>query len=145
MSVDSRQRRRERRRRERRQRRRIWVTGTPWQARPDPTPGDGPDPYGNPEPEPEWMRIDWRPHLRRVEIPTPSLEQHRGSPVDHTRTAVNYVEVGEGEPLLLVHGLGGCWQSWLENIPHFARTHRVIAPDLPGFGDSPLPGWELTI
>ena len=35
---------------------------------------------------------------------------------------------------VFVHGLSGCWQNWLENIPHFARNHRVIALDLPGFG-----------
>ena len=50
-----------------------------------------------------------------------------------------------GPPLLFVHGLSGCWQNWLENIPHFARTHRVVALDLPGFGASPMPPWEITI
>jgi pimeloyl-ACP methyl ester carboxylesterase len=119
------------------------VTGTPWQRRPQPTPSDGPDPYGNPDPE--WMRIEWSPRVRQIELTTPSLEPYPGSSVDPTRTEVNYVELGEGEPLVLVHGLGGCWQNWLENIPHFARSQRVIVPDLPGFGASPLPGWEVTI
>ena len=127
----------------RRRRRRIWVTGTPWQRRPQPTPADGPDPYGNPEAE--WMRFDWRPHLHTIELGTASLEPHPGSPVDPTRTEVNYVELGEGDPVVLVHGLGGCWQNWLENILPLARNHRVIVPDLPGFGDSPMPGWEVTI
>jgi pimeloyl-ACP methyl ester carboxylesterase len=53
--------------------------------------------------------------------------------------------MGDGPPLLFVHGLSGCWQNWLENIPHFARTHRVIALDLPGFGSSPMPTWEISI
>jgi len=132
-----------RRRRSRAERRRVWTTGTPWQKAPEPTPADGADPYG--DPDPEWMRIDWREHRRVVEVDTSSLEPHPGSPADPARTEVNYVEMGEGEPIVLVHGLGGCWQNWLENIPHFARTHRVIAPDLPGFGDSPLPGWEITM
>jgi pimeloyl-ACP methyl ester carboxylesterase len=91
------------------------------------------------------MRIDWQAHLRRAELDTSSLEPHPGGRADPARTEVNYVEVGEGKPLILVHGLGGCWQSWLENIPHLAHSHRVIALDLPGFGDSPLPGWEVTI
>ncbi|MBA2522864.1 MAG: hypothetical protein H0V25_05985, partial [Solirubrobacterales bacterium] len=30
------------------------------------TPTDGPDPYG--EPDPAWLRIDWREHLRSVDI-----------------------------------------------------------------------------
>ena len=84
--------------------------------------------YGNPHPE--WRQIDWRRHLRRVELPGSS---------------VNYVEIGEGEPLLFVHGLSGCWQNWLENLPHFGRGFRAIALDLPGFGDSPMPAWEIDI
>jgi pimeloyl-ACP methyl ester carboxylesterase len=96
---------------------------------PPPTPADGPDPYGNPNPE--WLRIDWRDHLREIEI-------------DGAR--INYCEMGEaGPPIVFVHGLAGCWQNWLENIPRFARHHRVIALDLPGFGDSPMPPWEITI
>jgi pimeloyl-ACP methyl ester carboxylesterase len=96
---------------------------------PPPTPADGPDPYGNPDPE--WLRIDWREHLHEVEA---------------FDARVNYCEMGEaGPPIVFVHGLAGCWQNWLENIPHFARDHRVIALDLPGFGDSPMPPWEVSI
>src|SRR5215213_4944713 len=39
----------------------------------------------------------------------------------------------------------GCWQNWLGQLPHFARSHRVIALDLPGFGASPLPGDGISI
>ena len=53
---------------------------------------------------------------------------------------VRYVDVGAGPAVLLIHGLGGSWQTWLENIPALAREYRVIAMDLPGFGRSdPLP------
>jgi pimeloyl-ACP methyl ester carboxylesterase len=82
--------------------------------------------YGNPEPE--WQRVEWRAHLRRVELPG---------------ATVNYVEFGEGEPVLFVHGISGSWQNWLENLPHFARGHRAIALDLPGFGASPVPSWKI--
>lgn len=52
---------------------------------------------------------------------------------------VSYVEYGDGEkaPILLIHGLGGSWRVWLENIVRVGRDRRVIALDLPGFGDSP--------
>jgi pimeloyl-ACP methyl ester carboxylesterase len=103
--------------------------GRPWQKRLDPTPSEGPDPYG--ASEPEWLRIDWRRHLRTAELAR--------------STRVNYVELGSGPPLLLIHGLGGSWQNWLENIPHFARSHRVLALDLPGFGASPMPRWRTSI
>lgn len=82
--------------------------------------------YG--ESDPDWLKIDWRRHLHRMELPG---------------AEVNYVEIGEGEPILFVHGLAGCWRNWLENLPHFARTHRAIALDLPGFGHSPMPSWEI--
>ena len=106
----------------------------PFGPNPDPTPADGPDPYGNGDPE--WLRIDWSDHLSMLEL---------GS------ARVNYAELGppeaEQDPLALVfvHGLSGCWQNWLENIPHFARRHRVLALDLPGFGSSPVPDWEIKI
>ena len=72
------------------------------------------------------------------------LAEHRHE-VDVVGAKVNYVEMGEGPPLLFVHGLSGAWQNFLENIPYFARTHRVIAVDLPGFGSSPMPPWEISI
>jgi pimeloyl-ACP methyl ester carboxylesterase len=84
--------------------------------------------YGNPDPE--WLQIDWRRHLRRVELPGAS---------------VSYVEVGAGEPILFVHGISGSWQNWLENLPHFGRYRRAIALDLPGFGRSPMPSWSIDI
>jgi pimeloyl-ACP methyl ester carboxylesterase len=84
------------------------------------------DDYGNPDPD--WLKIDWRPHLRRLELPG---------------ATVNYVDVGEGEPVVFVHGISGSWQNWLENLPHFGRGRRAIALDLPGFGDSPMPSWAI--
>jgi pimeloyl-ACP methyl ester carboxylesterase len=86
--------------------------------------------YGNPAPRPEWMDVDWPAQTRRVELPG---------------AEVNYVELGEGEPLLFIHGLAGCWRNWLETLPHFAASHRAIALDLPGFGDSPMPSWEISM
>ena len=93
------------------------------------TESDGPDPYG--EPDPQWLGIDWSRHVHSIEV---------------AGATVNYAEIGEGPPIVLLHGLGGCWQNWLENMPRLAELgHRVIAPDLPGFGASPMPPWEITI
>ena len=47
------------------------------------------------------------------------------------------VRAGTGRPLLLLHGLGGSWQSWCPVLPALRRKRDVIAVDLPGFGDSP--------
>jgi pimeloyl-ACP methyl ester carboxylesterase len=81
---------------------------------------------------PDWRGIDWKAHLHRVEI---------------DGTPVNYVDIGEGdrEPIVLVHGLAGQWQNWLENLPRLAQERRVIAPDLPGHGLTPMPREQITI
>lgn len=49
---------------------------------------------------------------------------------------ISYVEGGIGEPLLLLHGFGGDKDHWLLIAKHLTPHFRVIAPDLPGFGDS---------
>jgi len=51
---------------------------------------------------------------------------------------LRYVDIGgtAGPPLVLVHGTGGSWQSWLLNLSELSRGHRVVAVDLPGFGRS---------
>ena len=45
-------------------------------------------------------------------------------------------DLGTGEPLLLVHGLGGTANSWAPVMEAFRHSHRVIALDLPGAGRS---------
>ncbi|HEX4106822.1 MAG TPA: alpha/beta hydrolase [Solirubrobacteraceae bacterium] len=78
-----------------------------------------------------WLDVDWREHQRWATV--------AGRPV-------NVVELGEGPPLVFVHGLAGSWQNWLEQLPVFAAAgRRVIAMDLPGFGDSPMPAERITI
>lgn len=44
-----------------------------------------------------------------------------------------YLEVGEGEPLVLLHGLFGALSNFQDLIEHFRHTHRVIVPILPLF------------
>jgi len=53
---------------------------------------------------------------------------------------VRYLVAGEGEPLLLVHGLGGAAANWLALAPLLLPGRRVLVPELPGHGGSePLP------
>lgn len=47
---------------------------------------------------------------------------------------------GAGDPMLLLHGLGMCWQVWEPVLPALSGRFDVSAPDLPGFGTAaPLP------
>jgi pimeloyl-ACP methyl ester carboxylesterase len=91
----------------------------PWHYR------DALDDYGQTA-APDWRDTDWLAELKNIEID--------GIPF-------NYVDTGSGDrdPVLLVHGLGGQWQNWLENIPRLAQDRRVVAMDLPGFGITPEP------
>src|SRR3954452_11781105 len=57
---------------------------------------------------------------------------HRMVEVDGVRLHV--AEAGSGPTLLLLHGWPQHWWCWRKLIPDLARTHRVIAPDLRGWG-----------
>lgn len=53
--------------------------------------------------------------------------------------AVNYIDEGEGEIILLLHGWGANVTLYAGIIEVLARNHRVIALDMPGFGKTPEP------
>lgn len=53
---------------------------------------------------------------------------------------LNHVRRGDGDPLLLIHGIGGEWRSWEPLLDRLAADREAIAIDMPGFGGSaPLP------
>jgi pimeloyl-ACP methyl ester carboxylesterase len=90
---------------------------------------DAPGRYG-PAGRSPWMDVDWREHQRWVTV---------------GERRVDVVDLGSGPPVVFIHGLAGSWQNWLEQLPVFARDHRVITFDLPGFGASEMPAEEITI
>lgn len=60
----------------------------------------------------------------------------RGLPRSRTASGTAYHEAGRGEPLVLIHGVGMRLEAWAPQISAFGRTHRVIAVDMPGHGES---------
>jgi pimeloyl-ACP methyl ester carboxylesterase len=50
---------------------------------------------------------------------------------------LNHMRVGQGEPLLLLHSLGGSLIQWSPVLDRLAAEREVIAVDMPGFGESP--------
>lgn len=50
--------------------------------------------------------------------------------------AIHHLESGQGRPLILLHGAGGGGANWYRVMRGLAAGHRVLAPDLPGFGFS---------
>jgi pimeloyl-ACP methyl ester carboxylesterase len=89
------------------------------------------DDYGRRD-SPDWRTIAWRSHLRAVTV-------------DGRRVHVAEIGSGRRTPVVFVHGLGGRWQNWLENIPRIARDRRVVALDLPGFGRSQMPTAAISV
>lgn len=58
---------------------------------------------------------------------------------------MHYVETGEGDPILFLHGIPTSCYLWRNIIPHLASLGRCIAPDLIGFGLSDKPDIEYSI
>lgn len=63
---------------------------------------------------------------------------------DVGEVTLHYVEAGEGETLVLLHGWPQTWFEWRHVMPELAKQYRVVAPDLRGLGDStrPLSGYD---
>jgi pimeloyl-ACP methyl ester carboxylesterase len=53
-----------------------------------------------------------------------------------TRRGAAYAAWGDGEPLLLIHGVGMRIEAWTPQIGSLSVSHRVIAVDMPGHGES---------
>jgi pimeloyl-ACP methyl ester carboxylesterase len=54
---------------------------------------------------------------------------------------LHYVDFGgEGPFIVLVHGLGGSHRNWISVGRELSKYGRVLAPDLVGFGRTPLAG-----
>ncbi|KRE38233.1 alpha/beta hydrolase [Janibacter sp. Soil728] len=65
--------------------------------------------------------------------------------VQTRRWNIHINEAGSGEPLILLHGSGpGAtgWSNFSANIPQLAQHYRVIAVDMPGWGESEAVTWQ---
>jgi 2-hydroxy-6-oxonona-2,4-dienedioate hydrolase len=58
---------------------------------------------------------------------------------------VRYADAGDGEAVIMIHGLGGSIESWTNNFDELAKSLHVLAIDLPGFGLSDKPKMKYTI
>lgn len=67
--------------------------------------------------------------IQRVPYQITTIDKHR----------MAYLDVGQGPPLILIHGFGGSMWQWEYQYSGLAQTHRVIIPDLLGSGLSDKP------
>ncbi|MEB4208076.1 alpha/beta fold hydrolase [Mycobacterium sp. 94-17] len=58
---------------------------------------------------------------------------------------IAYRDEGDGDVLLLIHGMAGSSETWRSVIPPLSKQFRVIAPDLLGHGDSAKPRTDYSL
>ncbi|TFL14775.1 alpha/beta hydrolase [Pusillimonas caeni] len=69
-------------------------------------------------------------------------QQLRVGFVDAGGVNTRYLHAGSGPVLVLLHGVGMSADIWFKNIPHLARSHRVIALDMLNHGFTDLAPYE---
>ncbi|MDH6134188.1 pimeloyl-ACP methyl ester carboxylesterase [Kitasatospora sp. MAA4] len=76
--------------------------------------------------------------------PFPPLPGVRHRFVDIGGVRLHVAEVGQGEPVLLLHGFPQHWYAWRRVAPLLSDRYRLIIPDLRGFGwsDAPAHGYD---
>ncbi|MCA2245338.1 MULTISPECIES: alpha/beta fold hydrolase [Mycobacterium] len=58
---------------------------------------------------------------------------------------VAYRDEGDGEVLLLIHGMAGSSETWRSVIPRLSKKFRIVAPDLLGHGQSAKPRTDYSL
>lgn len=76
-----------------------------------------------------------------MQEPTPALN---AAATHHRINGLAWREWGTGTPLVLFHGGTGSWRHWAANIPTLAKSHRVLAVDASGLGESAMPAEPAT-
>ena len=65
--------------------------------------------------------------------------------VDVLGSKMHYIDEGEGDPILFLHGVPTSSYLWRNVVPHVASSARCIAVDLIGFGQSAKPDIEYSV
>jgi len=65
--------------------------------------------------------------------------EHRSLQLSRVELHVVIDGMSAGEPVVLLHGWPETWHAWRKVMPLLAQRYRLIAPDLPGLGDSSRP------
>lgn len=79
-----------------------------------------------------------------------SRGERRAFVIEHKTVEIHgerlaYYDEGQGEVLLLIHGMAGSSATWREILPRLAKNYRVIAPDLLGHGQSAKPRTDYSL
>jgi pimeloyl-ACP methyl ester carboxylesterase len=69
-------------------------------------------------------------------VTAPDFEHHYAYLQD---VRLHYVTVGQGKPIVLIHGWPETWYAWRRLMPLLAKDYLLVAPDMRGLGDSSRP------
>jgi pimeloyl-ACP methyl ester carboxylesterase len=72
-------------------------------------------------------------------MPFDGIRLDRGEGPGDGDVRIHYVRMGNGPPVLLLHGWPGFWYDWRRLLPALSETADAVAPDLRGFGGSSKP------
>jgi pimeloyl-ACP methyl ester carboxylesterase/membrane-associated phospholipid phosphatase len=72
----------------------------------------------------------------RHEYTAAELNKNQGKFIEVEGVNIHYIEQGQGEPMLFIHGFALSAEAWKNQLDEFSKSYRVIALDLPGFGYS---------
>ncbi len=78
------------------------------------------------------------------EIPSKSKYENKYKFIEVQGFQMAYIDEGEGDPILFLHGQPTSSYLWRNIMPHLEGQGRVIAPDLIGFGKSDQPDIDYT-
>src|SRR5262245_14422882 len=102
---------------------------------------------------PFWSRVAAEPPAPPTRPANVRATPHEQRDLIANGIRIRYIDVGptdpqgdgDGRALLLIHGLSSRLEEYDEIVPHLARRHRVLVPDLPGSGYSDKPDRPYTI
>lgn len=88
-----------------------------------------------------------REHLGEyTEIEFETFVDNKGvEEMEKIKAALHYYKNGEGEPIILLHGIGQSLYTWRNNFEVLMEKHRVYALDLPGHGFSSKPHMAFSV
>jgi pimeloyl-ACP methyl ester carboxylesterase len=81
-----------------------------------------------------WLRPQWVLDAEYARLRWRAGASQRSVQVGDHRIA--YLQAGRGRTIVLLHGFTGAKENWLPLMRELSRSYRVIAPDLPGWGES---------
>ena len=86
--------------------------------------------------------------ITRVDVGWSRLVDEHRHDVDVAGVKMHYIDLGAGDPIVMIHGIGDSTYSWHRNAKALVGAgFRVILVDQPGFGRSAIPpkGWDYSV